>query len=752
MLAEDKQQIKAERTVTKRTGEVVPLDIGKIRAVAKWACSGLDCNYIELESGVTINLRDEVPTRDIQQNMILFAVSACSAETPDWNYVAGRLSVWNIWKDVAKNVVNPYDKSFDRIKDKLDRRVYDCRILQHYSDSQLRDIIGEIVPSRDLDYDYAGIRLFLHRYLLDDELIQEAYIVSALLLAIIEAPADRLSFAKKIYHAISQRKISLATPILANLRSPSRGAATSCYITAMDDTLESIFREVTNLARISKSGGGAGINLSRIRAAGSTLMGNQGKSGGVVPWVKIINDTAIAVNQGGRRAGAVTVALDIWHYDILEFLDMQTEHGDQRRKAYDVFPQVVVPDLFMECVEDNKSWLIIDPYEVEQKLNISLPSMWGQEFEAKYKNLMNYVHNHPNCLRVSKWVSAKQLLISIMQTQIETGLPYLAFKDAINRANPNKQDGYIPNANLCVESYSNVAPGRYAHCCNLVSINLANVGDDLPELCQIAVRLLDNTIEVSTPPLQEAKAHNKKYRTIGVGFMGLADWLAKNKISYSHLATIRDLFESAAYACVRESLELAKERGAFDAFPISSWAKGLLINCQSADYLDSASGQPGNKWQELAEEIKKHGIRNSHLMAIAPNTSSALVQGCTASILPVYSRFFFDKASSGSSPITPPYLKDYYWYYQENKHLEQKTLIDAVSTIQTWIDTGISFELLFNLNKGAYSRLKDEAIDAQYIFQTILWAWKSGLKTIYYVRSVQKDGNKEQDECTSCAN
>jgi len=515
-----------------------------------------------------------------------------------------------------------------------------------YTDAELDIANTWINPDWDADYDYAGAVLLTKRYLLANELPQEAFLTCALLIASVETPENRLTWAKQFYEALANRQISLATPILANLRIPN-GSLASCFITAMDDNLESIFDGIHDAARISKNGGGVGVNLSRIRATGSWVMGKANASGGVVPWIKLLNDTAIAVNQGGRRAGAVTVSLDIWHLDLPEFLEMQTENGDGRRKAYDVFPQLVVSDEFMRRVAADEEWTLVDPYEVRTRLGIELAIVWGEEFERAYLQIEASLERE---ITLYKRVNARLLLKQVMRTQLETGMPYLWFKDTANRANPNQHEGYIPGGNLCQESWSNVKPGEEAHTCNLVSINLANLEDEQrAEICHIAVRILDNTIELTSPPFAASATHNAKYRTIGVGCMGLADWLAKRHLTYTHLQEISDLFEDIGYYCTSASMSLAKERGAYPAFALSEWSKGYLIGAKPVDWFLQHASLP-ERFAKLSQDIKKYGIRNSHITAIAPNTSSSLVQGCTASVLPVYSKFFYEKWAKGSVP------------------------------------------------------------------------------------------------------
>ncbi|EPF21589.1 MAG: ribonucleoside-diphosphate reductase subunit alpha [Microcystis aeruginosa Ma_MB_F_20061100_S19] len=735
--------------VIRRDGSTTSLNIGKIRDVVEWACEGKKVNSIALEAGLTTRLRDGITTREIQDNLINCALEMCSPEEPDWRYVAGRLHIWSLWKDTLVVRGYQYGNYEKTVKTQVKNRLYDERILI-YSEAELKEASSWINPDWDIDYDYAGALLITSRYLLKNELPQEALLTCSLLLATVEEPANRLPWAKKFYQAIAQRKISLATPILANLRTP-KGSLTSCFILSIDDSLESIFSEITNAARISKNGGGVGVNVSRIRSTGSWVMGKANASGGIIPWIKLLNDTAIAVNQGGRRAGAVTIGVDIWHLDVPEFLEMQTENGDQRRKAYDVFPQLVITDEFMRRVITKAEWTLVDPYEVRTKLGIELAELWGEEFEEAYRLVEANLDKE---VLLYKKINARDLFKSIMRSQVETGMPYIAFKDTINRANPNKHDGYIPGVNLCTESFSNVTPDKTAHCCNLVSLNLANIDkEEIESNCQIAVRILDNTIDITNPPFDNAKNHNDKYRTIGVGAMGLADWLAKRKLSYNNRSEISNLFEEIGYWCTYSSMELAKERGAYQAFLGSEWSQGKLIGAKPVEWFLNNAVQP-QRWQQLATDIQRFGIRNSHITAIAPNTSSSLVQGCTASVLPVYSRFFYDKWAKGTVPIAPPFIEEAFWFYPENKNLEQQQVVKAIATMQEWIDTGISMELLFNLNEGVYFPAEpNRCLTAKDIFDTLIMAWELGCKAIYYVRTVQKDNFRESDDsCSSCAN
>ncbi len=1077
--------LSSDLTVINRAGERIELDIRRIRRVIDHCCFNLNVNPLELESSLKTRLKNGITTREIQENLIQCAKELTSAEAPDWRYVAGRLLIWGYRKEILIHRGSEYDGTANSILEKCKAGIYDSRLLE-YSYQDLLTAQSWINPDLDWDYDLAGANLLLNRYLLPGELPQEAFLICSLLLALPERPEERLTIAELFYEQISTRKVSLPTPILANLRIPN-GSLSSCFITAMDDNLESIFETVKNAARISKNGGGIGCNVSRIRAMGSPVMGKQNASGGVVPWIKLLNDTAIAVNQGGRRAGAITVSLDVWHLDILEFLEMQTENGDQRRKAYDIFPQVVISDEFMRRVINKEDWILVDPYEVRTKLGFELAETWGSLFEESYSEIEAKIESE---ITLYRRINARELFKMIMRCQIETGLPYLFFKDTANRANPNQHEGYIPGANLCVapetriltdrgqisiadlvdqnvrvwngsewsevkvrktgenqpllkvhfsngesldctyyhhfwvqdgykskprrveaknlqpgdklikynlplvespddiefpyaytagffsgdgsysaghpeidlygkkkellskivvrhrlsshgkeqdslaiyndvkqdrivcklpldiqpkyavpangytiksrlewlaglldsdgsvsrngdnesfaiasihkafllevrlmlqtlgidskvthhkdgglkflpdnkggtkeyncqrsyrllipsgglhqlgqlglqtfhlkwnlrqpqreatqfiqvkeieltcrrddtycfteplrhlgmfngiltgqctESWSNVKPEIEDHVCSLTSVNLANINHDceLEKACRTAVRLIDNSIDLTHPPTIGSKTHNSKYRTAGVGVMGLADWLARRKYRYTNLAVINTLFEDISFFCTDASADLAIYRGAYPAFAGSSWSQGRLLGNKSLPEIVLKSSNKG-RWLDLQLKILDYGIRNSQVMAIAPNTSSALVQGCTAGILPPYGRFVIDK-SKVAVPIAPPYLEEFFWFYSENKTLNQHIIVDAVAAMQFWVDTGISMELNFNLNAGVYFPEEPQRyLKASDIYDVLISAWEQGCKAIYYIRTVQKDSF--EDSCVSCAN
>ena len=721
-------------------------------------CEGLEIDLQSFENYLDSIYSQDISSEKIQDILINYAVSMTSVEESDWTYLAGKLLMRKTQNEVLKNRGFSYGNFYETIKKMVELGVYDSR-LKEYGEEEIRELEKEIDISRDMIYDYAGANMFVNRYLLKYsgkifELPQEVFMCIAMLLAINEE--NRVLVAKSFYNALSLKKISLATPILANLRVPN-GNLSSCFITAMDDNIESIFYNIDTIAKISKNGGGAGLNISRIRAKNSMVNGYHNASGGVIPWIKIINDTAVAVNQQGRRAGAVTVALDSWHLDIESFLELQTENGDQRGKAYDIYPQVVVSDLFMERVEKNLEWTLLDPYEIRMKYGVELCELYGEEFKKKYLEI-----EKDRDITLKKIVKARELFKEIMKTQIETGMPYIFFKDRANLMNHNNHVGMIGNGNLCMESFSNFSPSRdfkedidensgvrkvnlgEVHTCNLVSLNLAEIErEKLEKNVNIAVRILDNTIDLTKTPIKESDKHNKNYRAIGVGTMGLADYLAREYMIYEEsILEIDELFEEIALYSLKSSALLAKERGSYPMFKGSQWDRGVFFQKDENWYLQNS--KYSQKWKEVFELVKEYGIRNGELTAVAPNTSTSLLMGSTASVNPTFSRFYIEKNQKGAVPRVVKYLKDRSWFYPEFKNVDPQTYVKIMGRIGKWTTQGVSMELIFDLNKN---------IRARDIYDTLMTAWKEGCKSVYYIRTIQKSTNimNEKEECESCS-
>jgi len=381
--------------VVKRTGYSEPLQISKIRKVIQWASDGLKVNAIELESKLSIVFKDGMTTAEIHQTVIETALRLTSVQAPDWRILAARLKLVDFYKQVhiARGIEYEYryPAYASTVKDFVSKGIYTSVLIEKYSEKELMKAGQFMKQEYDYDYDFAGINLMMRRYLLEykDKIIempQEALLSIALLIEQDQDVDIRLVKVKDTYEKLAQRKISLATPILINLRRP-KGNLSSCFITSFDDNTRSIFHTFEQVGSISSGGGGVGVSISRIRSQGARIRGVLGNAGGVVPNIKVVNDIALYFNQGGKRAGAVTVALDIWHLDVEDFLELQTENGDQRRKAYDIFPQLVIPDCFMEAVTNNEEWYFFDPHEVRSNYGLELADLWGDDLKKTLTKL-----------------------------------------------------------------------------------------------------------------------------------------------------------------------------------------------------------------------------------------------------------------------------------------------------------------------------------------------------------------------------
>jgi ribonucleoside-diphosphate reductase alpha chain len=725
--------------VVKRDGSKVSYDVAKLKQSIAHAVEGTGANPLALEAKIDQFLRNGMKTSDIQKNVIQHAKQLATPQEPEWLVVAGRAMAADMWANFKLR-----GKSFSEVLHyNIRKNEYTKDLLKHYSEADIEEIGNYLDMDRDLAHSHSSLVTVQNKYLGKYELNQHMHMVSAMRFAQLEKPNNRVARVKEFYDILSRRKLSLATPFMSNLR--KGGNVASCFILAIEDDLESIFDNVKRMAKISKSGGGIGVFLGFLRAKGSMVAGYENAAGPITQWVKIINDVAVAVNQGGKRAGAITPALPVWHNDIQDFLDMQTEHGDLRLKSYDVFPQVTVPDIFYERDKNQQPWVTFCPYEVEKKLGIDIRGKYGADFVAAYEQIERAFEEGK--LKVARKIdNARDLMKLIMRSHFDTGLPYLFNSDVANEVNPNKNDpeAYgILCANLCVESYSNVVPDKYGHVCNLASINEANISsmEELAQITRTATRLLNYGIELTNNPDPITAAHNKRYRTIGIGQMGLHDYLAKNWMTFKNVDVIKDLAECIEYNAAWESTVLAEEFGyTFEAFPYSEWANGNMVK----RFKEHSNGKWD--WDALQDRIDKFGILNSQLTSPAPTTSTSIYQDSTATVLPAYSAFFSEDNKNGSLLVSAKYLKDNPIGYGKTfaKHTPFE-IVDAVAAAQKFTDTGISMEWILDQNREGFS--------AKDLYDAIHYAHEKKIKTIYYVRTIKKNGALEakEDACVACA-
>lgn len=728
-------------SVTKRNGNVEEFDVSKVKRMINWSCEGLDVNPLALEAKFDEFLSEELSTKSIQENLIMSARMLANSEEPDWTFVAGRLWTMQIWKERKGYTSDLY--SF--IKMQVDKGEYYGDLVESLLDTYSKDEVlylgSKMDKYKDLDHSYGSVLTAYHKYLTKSECIQEMFMVTAMIIASVSE--DKVGFAEKLYSKLSSRKLSLATPWLGNIR--QGGNISSCFIIDINDSIESIFDNLKNAALISKNGGGLGASLARIRAQGSSVNGREDASKGVFGWASIFDKTALFVDQGGARKGAFTLSLPAWHRDIEGFLEIQSETGDLRSKAFDIFPQVAVPSLMMELDKEdsNNLWYTFCPHEVYNKVGVSLPDLFGKEFEeGYYKAVKAYEEGDITNVKVFK---VRDLVKMIMRPMFDSGLPYMSFSDTINKENPNNHVGNIPCVNLCVESFSVVKPDELAHSCNLASVVAGRCDslEEVVELAEIATEVLDNGIALTKNPVNIASAHNNLLRTIGVGVQGLADFLAKNKSSYKNKEMISNFMEAIQYGAVKKSIQLASERGYYPAYKGSKWDTG--------EQLDKYAKNPRAifDWESLRPLLSEYGIRNGQLTSPAPNTTTSIFMDAGAGMMPTYGAFYQKDNGNGMFPFASMYVKDNPLFYSKNASMyDAEELTSAVGVAQQWVDAGISTEYFMDHNKPDFS--------AKDLYNLIHSAYDNKTKAIYYIRHIKKGKtfsdvvSIEQEGCEGC--
>ena len=753
--------------VIKADGSRELFEIAKIKALFDRAVVGYEqsCLFEDLLEMFKKNIVDEIKTSDINKLLIKACIDLVSVENIFWQEVAGRIALFNLYKEALRNRKLRHEDIYAPqavlalFHDYLEKGFYAKQLRDAYSDEEILLAAESIDAKLDLEYGYTTILSLQKRYLLNPnkiikELPQEMYFFIGLFLAIPEAKEVRLQKAIEMYLACAQQQISLPTPTLLNARTTFHQLS-SCFKLNVDDDLRAIYHAFENIAQISKFGGGVGVYLGNIRARGSSIRGVLGVSGGVNPWVKVINDTAVSVNQLGARIGSVSVTLDIWHLDIYDFLDLQTETGDIRSKAFDIFPAVAIPDLFMQRLQNNEEISLFDPYEVKKIYGKALQDTFGKEFEDFYVTL-----EKDERLKMKKTVSAKELFKKFLKVVVETGMPYVFFRDTVNRLNPNKHAGNIYSSQLCTEICQNTSASKFIEetledgkilikyepgdtvVCNLASINVAKVNQPemIEKIIPIAMRILDNVITLNYYPIEETRRTALRYRSVGLGFLGLAEYLATQKIAYDSQqarTAVDELFSQYGLATYRASVDLAKERGAYPLYKGSEYDNGKILGREEAWFV--ANTKDGEKWTKLFADMKSFGVRFAYHTAPAPNTSTAGVVGTTAALLPIYKKFFVEtNLSALTVRVAPKLSKENFWYYKEYINMDMNEVIEMMAVLYKWVDQSISFEWMIDPSKTSPAQL----------YEYYVKTWKSEIKTVYYVRSLS---GEIKDNCVSCS-
>lgn len=721
--------------VKKRNGKLVAFDVAKIKESVAKACEGLDVNPLAIEAKFDEFMYDGITTQQINKNLIHHTKTLAGPKTPDYVFAAGRLHTMDRWASTGSYLIDfP-----EFVKEQMDLGIWRHEGFNKYSYDELVELGECIVQERDLAHSISSVLTADGKYLMANECIQHKFMGNAMVIASVEEEENRMAFCKEVYEALSLRKVSLATPWNINLR--SGGNISSCFTMELSDNIDSIFNNLHDAAKISKNGGGLGVCFSRMRAKGSDLMGQSGASGGMLGWNKLYNDTAVSVNQGGKRKGAFTTSLPIWHGDIEAFLDSQSEHGDQRGKSHDVKPQVLVPDYFMELKDDSEAdWHLFCPHEVETVTGIQLFSVYGEDFKIAY-NICVQAYKDKK-LKVVQVVKAKELWKTTMKRMFETGLPYIGFICRINEMNPNKHIGNIATVNLCTESFSVTIPDELQHTCNLASIVMGRVElDEIQYYSGLVGHILDNGIALTNPPTEQSKRHNELLRTIGIGVQGYADLLAREWKSFLDTDFAAMVAEQIQLGAVKEGVRLARLRGAYPAFDGSAWSDGSQV----ARYID-ASKDNKEEWKELQQAIYQYGVRNSQFTSPAPNTTTSIYMDAGAGVMPVYAAFFYEDNTEGLVPVSSMYIKENPLAYMRDvttfKPWELSATIGAMQ--YPWIDTGISAEYIMDKNQPGFK--------AKWLWDTLQNAWLNKNKAVYYIRTVKVGEKlvKVASDCVGC--
>ncbi len=693
--------------------------------------------------------------------IILKGLDQMDEYEPDWTYVCARIYAQSLYEQAHENRNHKdstrYPDFYKLIHELNNKQIFSDLILDSYSRDEIDELGQELDPIRDELFTYIGLKTLADRYLARDheghlyELPQERFMVIAMTLMAQEEHGHRLNLVKEAYWAISNLYMTVATPTLANA-GKSYGQLSSCFIDTVDDSLQGIYDSNTDIANLSKSGGGLGVYLGKIRSRGSDIKGFKGVSSGVIPWMKQLNNTAVSVDQLGQRQGAIAVYLDIWHSDIFSFLDAKLNNGDERQRAHDLFTGVTLPDLFMEAVENRDDWYLFDPHEIRQKMGFSLEDYYDEQdgqgsFREKYRQCVE----EPSLNKKS--VPAIDIMKRIMVSQLETGTPFMFYRDEVNRKNANSHKGMVYCTNLCTEITQNQSPTtvkeHYSEdgkiitvkesgdfvVCNLSSINLGKAvpANVLERLIPVQVRMLDNVIELNQIPVLQAELTNQRYRGIGLGTFGWHHLLAVKGIQWESEEAVNftdALYEQISYLTIQASHELAVEKGAYPYFRGSKWESGAYFTDR---------GYNSSMWKELQENVKTHGVRNGYLMAVAPNSSTSLIAGSTASIDPVFKKFYSEEKKNYKIPVTVPDLTSTtYWYYKSAYEIDQQWSIRQNAARQRHIDQSISFNIYV-----------ENTVQAKELLNLHLNAWKEKCKTTYYMRSTSTEDIEDCESCSS---
>jgi ribonucleoside-diphosphate reductase alpha chain len=717
--------------VVKRDGSSEPLNIEKIQKCVEWACKGLNVSQSELETSVGQMFFDGITTAEIHRATILAAGGLISLEAPDYTFVAARLLKQQIFKESVGSISYPHLSTY------IGAAVLAQKLTPELTDGRfdLDELNDAIQPDRDYQFDYLGLQTLADRYFIREtpdgrimEMPQHFFMRVAMGLALRESMPTRRAI--EFYEILSKFEFMNSTPTLFNSGTLHQQMS-SCYGNQVGDQIvsepgehpyDSIYGAITECALLSKYAGGIGTDWTKVRGKNSHIKGTNGKSSGVVPYLKVYNDTAVAVNQGGKRKGSFAPYLETWHPDLPAFLQLRKNTGDDHERTHDIFPANWIPDLFMERVEAKGKWHFFDPHSFPE-----LHELYGDAFKLRYEALEAagaYVGE----------VEALQLWRDMLTALFETGNPWMTWKDEMNRRNPQSHVGVIHNSNLCTEiALNNSADETFV--CNLGSVNVAKVNPfDHPVrfsyVVRTAMRMLDNVIDINFYPSDRARTANLRHRPVGLGLMGLTDLMAQKGVDWESEACLKlndNLLEALSYEAINASVNLSYERGAYGSFAGSKWSQGILPIDTARD--QSVSGM--FDWDGLRARILTHGMRNSNTMAIAPTATISNIIGVTPCIEPNFERHHSKKNMGGKFLVFAPSLR-YTDTIKTVFEIDPDWIIEAAARRQKWIDQAQSTNIWIKAGT------KGKRLSEIYML-----AWKRGLKTTYYLRSESVEAKDE---------
>jgi len=760
--------------VVTSSGKMEPFVLAKIKAVVSTAAKRhhgiIDENLVLSE--VKKNIFDGISTTDISRVLVMAGKSFIERD-PAYSKFCADLLISMIYREVANvneeasDFENAYQKSFG---ENLKEGVLNERIDSELLNFNIDRLAKELKPERDHFFTYLGLQTLYDRYFIHVggrriETPQYFWMRVAMGLALQEKAEERETRAIEFYNTLSQLHFVSSTPTLFN-SGTIHSQLSSCYLSTVKDDLHHIFKVIADNAQLSKWAGGLGNDWTNVRATGAPIKGTNGKSQGLIPFLKIVNDTALAVNQGGKRKGAVAAYLECWHFDFEEFLELRRNTGDERRRTHDMNTAAWVPDLFMQRVQEDKDWTLFSPDEVPE-----LHHIYGKNFREKYEHYEKMIDEGK--IHVWKKIPAQKLWKKMITMLFETGHPWITFKDPCNIRSPQDHCGVVHDSNLCTEITLNNSAEETA-VCNLGSINLAQHYDPttnsfdrekLSQTIKTAIRMLDNVVDINYYPTPETKTSNLCHRPIGLGIMGFHDLLYRMNLDFASDVAVDfsdEVMEFVSYHAVLSSSNLAGDRGAYKSFKDSKWDRGLLP-IDTVDLLETERGEPVKMnrvtrmdWNPVREAIKKNGMRNSNTMAIAPTATIANIAGCIPCIEPIYKNLYVKSNMGGEFMVINQYLvedlkKEGLWNttmcqmlkahdgsvqniediplrlrekYKEIFEIGAGWIVRHASMRQKWIDQAQSVNIFYRGTSG--KEIADVYMDA----------WKSGLKTTYYLRTL----------------